>query len=201
MAKYTVTEFAELCGKSRGYITTYIGRGVIVKTAKKGKVIDDQVQENIDFMLKCGITPEGYVPPVEPEPKPLSPIPSENSANSGQYELNLQKADADIALKNQRLVLMQLEEAKIRGQQIPTPFVRDLIAAFSSQIINTYKEMSDQFLIEVAHSTKISGKKSAELKGKMIDMINKAHDKAIDKAIGDLESVINDQKQKNAKLR
>lgn len=208
MALHTVTQFAQLCGKPKGHISTYVKRGKIIKS---GKFIDDTLRENQDFMRSCGILePVRAVEAVKSQPdpgdpKPSRPIPAAPSvpaptpSDTGQYEMNLKAKDADIELKHQRLVLLQLEEERIRGNQIPTEFVRDLVAGFSKQIIRSYKDLADKFLIEVAHSLKIPDKRSAELKGIMVEMINKAHDKAIDRAISDLEAVVSDQKNKKKK--
>ncbi|MCK4521991.1 MAG: hypothetical protein KAU20_05440 [Nanoarchaeota archaeon] len=200
---YKQKEFAELCGKNSAHISKYISRGKIIRS---GKVIDSDLPENIEFMKSCGVDVDGITPsntqaePVIEKPSPRSSpgdpgIDDPAVAETGQYSLTLQKTDADINLKNQRLILLQLEEARIRGDQIPTEMVRDLISRFSKSIINEYKDLADKFLIELMHKMKVSADMSAEIKGEMIKLINITHDKAITTAIKGIEDVVSNQQK------
>ena len=204
MPYYSQSEFAKLIGKSNAYVSTYIRRGKILKS---GDVIDSTVQENIDIMKKLGVHVDAIngatskrlkkTPTVTKKPQKieketskivvLDPQPSENSG--GQYQLDLDKKEAELEFKQVQTRIKLIEEARLRGELIPVDLVSEMISKLSRSIITSYKDSMDKFLIEVNHRKKMSDKHSAELKGIMVDQINQAHDNAITEAIKELKNV------------
>lgn len=205
MAFYKQSEFAKLTGKSPGYISQYISRGKIIKS---GKFIDSNVRENADFMLKWGAK-DGDPPvakPAEEKKKSAAPvitiaapvrtkqppdISSEPPAadSGGQYQMDLNKKEADLEYKEAQTRILMLKEAQLRGEQIPTELVKDMISLLSKSIISSYKESADAILIDISHRTKMSSENTAALKGKLITAINTAHDKAISEAIKRVKTI------------
>jgi len=201
MPFYSQADFAKLLGKKDSYVSTYISRGKIVKS---GSVIDSTIQENIDIMKKCGVDVEfingesktrSKPPEVGPpkriiKEKKINIAPPEypsNANSGGQYQLDLDKKEAELEFKQVSTRIKLIEEAKLRGELVPLAQITDLISMFSRSIITAYKESIDQFLIEVNHRKKMSSKDSAELKGEMIRLINVAHDNSINTAIKELK--------------
>jgi len=201
MPYYTRSEFAKLLGKKNSFITTYIERGKIVLS---GEVIDTTLNENITIMKRWGVDVEFINGESKTRAKPLEVGPpkriikekiiniqppeyNNNSNNGGQYQLDLDKKEAELEFKQVSTRIKLIEEAKLRGELVPLAQVTDLISMFSRSIIGSYKESIDQFLIEVNHRKKMSSKDSAELKGEMIRLINVAHDNSINNAIKELK--------------
>ncbi|MBL4810402.1 MAG: hypothetical protein JKY43_10155 [Phycisphaerales bacterium] len=198
MPYYTQSEFAKLIGKSNAFVSTYIRRGKIIKS---GKVIDSSVRENSDMMKKFGVGDN--VPASKKKSKeiviekpkrnktitsaPIISPPVEN--NGGQYQLDLDKKEAELEFKLVSTRIKLIEESKLRGELIPVDLVSELIATMSRSIVTSYKDSMDLFLIEINHRAKISDKFAAELKGEMTSLINKAHDNAIDKAISGVKEI------------
>lgn len=201
MPYYSRSEFAKLLGKKNSFVTTYIERGKIVLS---GEVIDTTIQENIDMMKRWNVdvdfingnsktrskTLEVGEPKRIIKEKTVNIQPPEQPtvANSGgQYQLDLDKKEAELEFKQVSTRIKLIEEAKLRGELVPLAQITDLISMFSRSIITAYKESIDQFLIEVNHRKKMSSKDSAELKGEMIRLINVAHDNSINNTIKELK--------------
>lgn len=204
MPYYSQSEFAKLIGKSNAYVSTYISRGKILKS---GDVIDSTVQKNIDIMMKLGVDVDAIngattkrptkPPTVTKKPQEtkkenskkidISPPPPENTG--GQYQLDLDKKEAELEFKQVQTRIKLIEEERLRGELIPVDLVSEMISQLSRSIITTYKDSMDKFLIEVSHRKKMSDKDTAELKGLMVEQINKAHDNAITEAIKELKDV------------
>lgn len=205
MPFFSQTDFAKMIGKSNAFVSTYIKRGKIIKS---GDVIDTKVQQNIDILMKYGVDvvsingvvsnqpgKERNVKVEKPQPiqqnekerRIVAPEPPPNTG--GQYQLDLDKKEAELEFKLVQTRIKLIEEAKLRGELVPVDEVSKLISMLSRSIIISYKESMDKFLIELSHRTKLTAKHSAEMKGQMIKLMNEAHDNAIDQAIKDLKSI------------
>lgn len=117
-----------------------------------------------------------------------------NIGGLSSYDLDRLKKKADIELKAESIKNKRLERAKLMGQSLPTPSVKNLIAQLSRQIIQSYSEQIEKFAIEFTHKHKLSPEQSAELGGEMKRMINKSHDEAIDETKKVLRKLIKEVK-------
>ena len=206
-------EFAKMLGKHPAYVDTYIKRNQIV-TCANGKMIDITNEANVSFMRhiqrKNEIkeqqvdqpTKKGYQKKtttkkttaknvVVPQPKPQdysSTDPSES--NQGIYNIKIQKEQADLDKKLLDAERVRLVNAKMRGENVPTLMVKNLIAQLSKSFISNYKEAADRLLIEISHRKKLTIAEEAEMKGLLVKIINESHDRAINEADKQLETII-----------
>lgn len=223
MPLYKQIEFAEIVGKTRGYINTYIKRRKIVMS---GDYIDTDHAQNREMMEKWLAQKNGTPPPPKPEkPKPepkkrgrprkpkedpppkktkelkiAKPVESKpkvpNTGNApydpdaGLSSLDRQKAIADIELKEARIRILALDEAKLRGENIPTSMVGDLISLLSRSFQTSYKNGAQQILLDIAHELKMDPKQEAKFKGKLIRLINKSHDDGIKEAKMGVKNIV-----------
>lgn len=147
---------------------------------------------------KTGRKAPAYKEPKIPFPKTKDPPPNPNDP-----EIKKKIAEANARLKleddlkqvtyDQKLLAKQKAEIELehtKGKLIPTKLVGSVITALGVGFQNSYKNESSQLLIEIAQKTKMSDEDAAFFKGKLIEMINKAHTNAITEAESSLISLI-----------
>lgn len=225
MALYLPAHFAKLCGKSRGYIATYISRK---KLRKSGDYIDSNVRENNELMIKWiaekkhkeyndlqEAKANGKVETKnEPEPKSKD-LPAPNVSppvdkvlaapdllegvkydkDAGLSTLDRQKAEIELELKRARIINLELDSAKKRGENIPTDIVSSIISALGHNFQRSYKAGAESLMMEFNHKNKIPPEQVAKLKSDLIKQINKSQKNAIDEAVKELQALI--EKQSN----
>lgn len=218
MPLYTPAEFARFVGKTPAYLKVYTNRG---KLLKSGDYYDSEVRENAEMILKWSKEPRKepkpkpqkerkakdpkpkkeakklkFAPPERPQTKvkELGEISSPQPDVGGVYDLDLKKKQAEIENKEANTRVLMLKEAKMRGEQIPVDLVKNMVSELSRSIITSYKDSADALLIEISHRTKMKKEDSASLKGELVNLINKAHDTAIDKALATITTVIDEVK-------
>jgi hypothetical protein len=206
-------EFAKMLGKHPAYVDTYIKRNQIV-TCANGKMIDITNEANVSFMRHIQRNNEIKEQQVDQQPKKgyqkktttkkttaknvvapqLKPQdyssidPTES--NQGIYNIKIQKEQADLDKKLLDAERVRLVNAKMRGENVPTLMVKNLIAQLSKSFISNYKEAADRLLIEISHRKKLTITEEAEMKGLLVKIINESHDRAINEADKQLETII-----------
>ena len=167
----------------------------VPKPAKPAKPIKPPKPEKI-------VKGKQYAPPVFPEPKPSNRKYEEPDASStSAYSLDQQKKMVEIAYKESQTRKSLLEEAKLRGLNIPTDLVTGLFLAMGRQFQTSYNNGASQFLTDFCHRTKVSVEIKSELKGKLTKLINDSHRVAIAemkrsiKNIIENSSIINESEQ------
>lgn len=130
-------------------------------------------------------------------PKPPKPPKVPNTGggvtydpDAGMSSLDRQKTIADIELKEARIRILALDEAKLRGENIPTAMVGDLISLLSRAFQTSYKNGSQQILLDISHEMKMNPKQEAKFKGKLIRLINKSHDDGIKEAKMGVKNIV-----------
>jgi hypothetical protein len=107
-----------------------------------------------------------------------------------EYGLDAQKKKAEIIRIEATTQKVLLETAKLRGENIPTLAVKNLISLFSKSIISAYRDASEQLIMEFAHRKKLNIIEETELRGKLTEIINETHQNAIDMVTNNLETII-----------
>lgn len=199
MAIYKKGEFAKLCGVGNSAITNAIKRYQLVD--KNGR-IDTSIPTNYDYMMvaraRNGMDSESI--PDNPasviskmkaiEKPPAKKTVTEKTNDSSTYDLERKKKLADIEKKQVDIRIALLTEQKLKGESIPTSIVKEIITQMSKSFIETYRDSSEQFVINIAHKNRLTADQSAEMKGELIRMINKSHDDAISEAQAALKAIV-----------
>lgn len=147
---------------------------------------------------KTGRKAPEYKKPEVPKPKAKAPPPNPNDP---EIKRKIEESNARIKLEDdlkqvtydQKLLAKQKAEIELehtKGKLIPTKLVTSVITALGVGFQNSYKNESSQLLIEIAQKTKMSDEDAAFFKGKLIEMINKAHGNAVTEAKASLVSLI-----------
>ena len=214
----TRKEFSEAVGASYSVVVSYINQKRIVVDKKTNK-IDTDNGVNILFIAKQKakgkVKPEfmnlGKLP--EPKTQPKKRGRPANSKNQkpiegeslkladgtivSAFDLEVKRKMLDNEKKEVDIRVKKLEEQRLEGKSIPTFIVENLIAQLSKSFIKTYSDGTENFSTEFSHKNKLTVHQAAELKSGLVDMINKAHDAAIQQTKKDLKIIINDVKMSN----
>lgn len=198
---YKKKEFAKLCGMETNALAVYIKRK---KITLSGDYIDDSIEQNIDFLKKkqekLGIKhetkPEKPTRNINSEYKvpeiPVSSIPNidDPATGSGLHGLDKQKKALDIKKVSEEVQLLQIKKEKLQGILIPTDLVKDIIAQLSKSFISSFKDASDNFLIEISKRKTLSSTEFAELKGLLVKIINENSLKAITESKRNMKTIV-----------
>jgi hypothetical protein len=201
MALYKKSQLAKKYGKTPAAVTVSVSRGKLVLS---GDYIDDTHPLNQDTLKKWGdklknkrhekSQPPGNKrvdePVVSHLPEPKGIEDPQVRSDYGGDGLDAQKKRAEIELKKEQTLKTKLQNQKLRGESIPTDQVKKVVAMLGHSFQSSYKNSADQFLTDVCHKLKAPPEIEAELKGKLVKLINKSHENAITEAKKQLKSII-----------
>lgn len=203
MAFHSKKDFAGLCGLKTKELAVYIKRNKVVLS---GDYIDDSIEVNRDFLLKYkNRKAMRKVPisnrPEEKQDKPKSPPPNiqdpeyqpdddfnitndegdEGSADPSKsmYTLNKKRLKVEIAKKTRETEILKLREQKIKGEIVPIDIIKNLFSLHTQSIISAQKDGIEELLINLSGEMRLSSEQLGRLRGKMVDILNNAVDKAI----------------------
>lgn len=221
MAFYKQSELAKLLNKSQAHVTMAVKRGKILlsgefvdDTVLENKIWIERQKANASAKIEVQkVDPPKVenVPKVEPTPKveakklkqpPLSKpkqrilkdfVPTEVERTSESIaDLDKAKKEAEIRYKESQTRLSELKEQKLRGENIPTDLVMNVIGMLGHSLQSNYKNGASQLMLEISSRTKMSAELEAEFNGRLIDLINISHSDAIMEAKKGIKSIINE---------
>lgn len=195
MPLYTKKKFAQLCGKSPAHVSTYISRGKIVVN---GDHIDSDDPENFELMNKWRVQSgleaiERTVPKSNETPAERTETTNDKPQKADRSEiaaLNREKARAEIEYKKEKAHETRLKNAKLRGELIPTNMVVDLFAMLGHQFQMQYEIGANELAMEMAHKMKVSAEIRGEIGEKLVEIINKSHQRAVNEAKMAVKNII-----------
>jgi hypothetical protein len=189
----TKNELAKHIGVKGAYIHQYCSLGKI-HTNDDG-FIDTANPINVSWInsyieKKALKEPKPTVETVAPKKEVVKKIEAIQVDAPTEYGLDAQKKKAEIIRIEATTQKVLLETAKLRGENIPTLAVKNLISLFSKSIISSYKDASEQLIMEFSHRKKLNIIEETELRGKLTEIINETHQNAIDMVTNNLETII-----------
>jgi hypothetical protein len=183
MAEYSRKEFFELCGISKGNLAVNIKRGKVVLNANNK--IDTNVKKypmNVDFMekrLNGPIKSESKPKTVatKKEIKPVVLVSDESELEREErvrekYNVETRIKNADLEKKEIDLQIAKVKLAKTMGDVIPTDMVKDLFAQQFKSVTTSFHQAADNFIMDIAKRAGLKRDDIADLRGKLIEMIN-----------------------------
>lgn len=200
MGRHTRAEFAKICGLTSGNLSNYIKRGHVIID---GEFIDDTLFENKEFMRKRQQLSVKKTQTIQPEPEKklrmLRPDPgnsveseSEDQDTSATEEdedyesysktsagLLKKKIKVDIQKKIRETAILKLREEKIKGEIVPIDLIKNVFSMHTQSIVTAQKDGIEELLINLSVEVRLSGEQLARLRGKMVEILNNAVDKAI----------------------
>jgi hypothetical protein len=213
MALHSRADYAKICGLSPGNLSNYIKRGKVILS---GEYVDDKVEQNITFLEKRIATMNQKVPddsiesiktaevetdkPKIEKPRIQTPnitVPDERDDDNQSFNaLTKREKKVNIQKKEEEIKLLRLKEEKIRGQVIPIDVIKNLFRAHTQSIVTAQKDGIEDLLINISSEARISGEQLARLRGKMVEILNTAVDKAILSTKKNLSSIVNEFTEK-----
>lgn len=211
VAFHTRKQFAELCGIDH---STSSGRGTIGMAIKRGKIvlsgelIDDQFPENAEYLRKASaksstenvvetvldnVSSTAKAPIIDtPERKqPKAPTVTAPKGESG-YVLERQLKQQDLEKKQVETRLLNLREQKMLGEQMPTELVKKLIFEYNQSSITSQKDGYEDLLIIISKECNLNEIQLANLRRKMVDVVNTTVNKAIDMTKRNLKIILSE---------
>lgn len=191
MALYQKKEFAFICGKSTSNLTTYIKRGKII--LRPDKLIDDAEEINQAFLDKwrskadAGSTTDTESTGDFDEISSPESKKSQQQTHSGLSQIKLQR---EIELKEIAIKKGKIEYDQLVGKSIPVEVVKDLFRRLGVEMITAYKDGAESLLVEINHKFKIPDGDRAILRGNLIGVINRCHERAIAAAKKGIEQMV-----------
>ena len=191
MALYTKAQLVELCGlkreTSRSYIRNNVERGKLIFS---GDYIDDTLPVNAEFIRRRIQAKNG-------EPIEARTSTSNKVLKYEEPKIDLSRQDLDKQLKQQELLkkeaetrLLNLREEKIRGEIVPIELIKNLMVTHTKSIVTAQKDGIEDLLININKEARLTGAQLAKLRGKMVEILNIAVDKAISSTKKDLDVII-----------
>lgn len=106
--------------------------------------------------------------------------------------LDDQKKQSEIDYKKASTVKVNLQSAKLRGENIPTSVVESIISELGRSFQRAYTTGTKSLMMQLTHKHKVHPDGVAKLKGDLTKLINKSHADALKIAKKNLETVISD---------
>jgi hypothetical protein len=213
MALHLKAAFAKMCGLTTGNLTVYITRKKVVSS---GDYIDDSLEINKAFLEQRAAHLAKKVSPVaaEPEEKKLRMIrpdpqitelpnikdPVDEDEDDGMEGLETlttpalmkRKLHVDIKKKIRETSILDLKEQKIKGEIVPVDVIKNLFSMHTQSIITAQKDGIEELLINLSVEARLTGDQLASLRGKMVQILNNAVDKAIIITQKNMKVVVNE---------
>jgi hypothetical protein len=198
MAIYEKIEFLKLCGldtsvkSNKDKFSVWISRGKIV--LNKDGLVDDTIPQNRDWILRqqevAGSNQKQHENIEVDQPKKVSRTSNIDAPEDGVYNLDKKLKTQQLAKLTVDTRLAELKEEKIRGEVIPIDLVNNIFMAHTQSIITANRDGIEDLLINISKEHSLSRESLANLRGKLIKILNSATDKAVDMTKRNLKSII-----------
>lgn len=208
MSVLTKAQFAELLKWQTNKLSVYIKRGKIILV---NDLINTETETNRLFLEK-------YMARDESQPSSETftpPPPNSGGANSGEikdpenlfsalgiptYNESLRVLKYRDSLKREKEIeKLELENAKKRGEVIPSELVKPVFLQHNQSIITEFKNTTEEFLRVIAKKYSITGNDVAEYTGLFTTCINTAIKNATALTSKSVTNIIRDHSEKRGR--
>lgn len=212
---YNLTGLAAYVGRGKSTIGMALKRRQLIKdkngyintdNATNAKQIKLWLQENSAKKAKKASKPTAKSRKTTPKPAETSKTEPETGAKLPEtdreklialaasvggfdVDLNEEKKKAEIEYKKAQTRLVEIKEAKMRGETIPFKLVAEVFSAFGHTMQTSYYNKALAYLDELAHKTGMSREDKAKAKGRLVDFVNEAHKSAVDEGKASIKAI------------
>lgn len=194
-----------MVGTTTGNLANDVKRGKVKYT---GKYVDDSLQINKDYIAhRKELLKKRKKQLTKVKPIPLNQIkkadledPNPNSLNN-QAELKMLKDAQDLRKKKVAADLAELEYKQKVGSSIPTDLVVQVISLLGQSFLTEFNNAASALLDEISHKKKLKAKEKAELKGKLVEIINDAQSNAVTQAQLNVDNIVKAHQDGNTRKR
>lgn len=194
MAYYRKTDFAKMVGTTTGNLANLAKRGKVVYS---GKYVDDSLEVNKEFIKsRKELLKKRGKKLVKVEAIPLNKIKKADLKDSSpvsttkQAELKMLKDVEDLRKKRIAADRAELEYQQMIGSSIPTELVVQVIALLGQSFMTTFNNGASALLDEFSHRKKLKAKEKAELKGKLVEIINDSMSNGVTQAQLNIDNIV-----------
>lgn len=186
MPKWTRKEIQDHFGITSAYFTTNRNRGK-VKVDEAG-YIDDSDPVNERFLGKLRER-KGAAPSKDQRNSEESP--PENAAQAGNLlQIERETKAAELEKKQRESALLELKRQRQEGEVIPTIEVTKVFSQHFRNTVAAFEEASDNLIQEMAARKKMSDKDVADLRNRLVSIVNDAIDKATEASKKDIQAIV-----------
>lgn len=195
MAYFRKSDFAKKVGTTTGNLANEAKRGKLVYS---GKYVDDQHPLNKEYIKHRRelLKKKGKKIDTKVKPIPLNQIKKADLVDDSpvsitkQAELKMLKDEQDIRRKQLAADLAELEYQRKIGSSIPTELVEQVISLMGQEFLNSFNNAASALLDEISHRKKLKPKERAELKGRLVEIINDAQSNAVTQAQMNVDNIV-----------
>lgn len=193
-------EYAEMCGMPTNQLAVYVKRGKVF--VGDGDMINTAHEVNAIFlkkqMTKKGLSGNDTKPSGENTPASAAPTTMTTMTIPGLGEIQVPDyALSETALKyldtvkrDKEVKLLEIKEAKLRGEVVPTEVIRQIVTRHNHSILTSMKPAIEQLIDKMAKMHDIASADVATYKGEVINRLNLSITNAAHETAGAVELVI-----------
>lgn len=192
MPRWTRKEVQDHFGISSAYFTTNRKRGK-VKVDEAG-YIDDSDPVNTRFIGMLRERKEG-VPAKDQGNSDQSPP---ESPEQGGSLLNIERETkvAELEKKRRESALLELRRQRQEGEVLPTEEVRKVFAQHFRNVGAAFEDATENLIQEMAARKKMSEEDVAELRSRLVSIVNDAVEQAKEASKRDVKAIVEEFSQK-----
>lgn len=206
MALHTKKQFCELCKFAPRELSVYKKRGKVII---ENDFIDDTNPINQEFIFKRQqqLEKSNQVSPVVPELKVIQSPPPQNKIKKtisvGDLETQLSWKELDSAKKSldiekitEEIEILKVKKDKLHGAVIPTEIVKIIFGQQFKSITAAFHNGADNYLVELAKLKDLNREEMAIIRGKLIEIINKAVNDSVDESKKMIKNIVSEYSEK-----
>jgi len=103
--------------------------------------------------------------------------------------LAIEKKKLEIEQKEIQIRISLLNEAKLRGENIPMDEVKSMIRELSTSFITNYKDSFEKMIIEICYKNKIKSDEEGRIKNEFINVLNTVHRRVFEDVKNNLSQI------------
>lgn len=194
MAVYPQKEFAELVGMPTGRLTIYHNRGKIVIS---NKTVDTSIDKNAAFLEKHRLKKEEKEVQPDVKKEKASSSTNQNDAPLADPNPDQKYSESERQLKyldtlkrKMEIEKIEIENAKKRGEVIPSALLKPVILQHNQSIVTQFKIAVDDLIRIFGTVMGLNTNDIAEIRGKCYTAINEAVDKASENTVNSIKTII-----------
>lgn len=206
MAFHTKKQFCVLCVIESRELSVYKKRGKVVLV---NDLIDDTNPINQEFIFKRQeqFAKKDLVASNVPElkvvtlPSPQTKIKKQVSVLHLETQLSWKELDSakkalDIEKITEEIEILKVKKDKLHGAVIPTEIVKMIFAQQFKTVTAAFHNGADNYLVELAKLKDLDREEMAIIRGKLIEIINKAINDSVDESKKMIKNIVSEYSER-----
>jgi very-short-patch-repair endonuclease len=210
MALFTKKEYADKCNITTRELAVYIKRRkVFIDTSS---MVDDGNAMNAQFLKKMESRPlknktdkiveEKRSSEVQETPKMkrfTGKTPDVTDKFDERFDLDTAKRRMEIEKMQRESRKADMEHEKMLGNLLPTDPIRIVINQTLKSYAVTFRHAAEKIIVEFSKKAKMNRNDMAEMRGMLLQSVNKATDEGIENSKKSIQNIIQEYVSKKAK--